>query len=289
MTAEKSFRFRLYIEALGGLVLICCRHEACRDGIRRYYSPLVRDTPWRSPDITIYVEWPQSDRYLYRARPARAPLALDGVWVRRHGQEAVAWESLTPPLPPLCEPPFAGRFYGLHGACFSFDNSTAIIVAGSSGSGKTSMAVEACVNHGATLLTDETVILHNRTVIAEPFPRAIGLRSADGATKEVLPADAIVPRIGTVPLPVRRLLFLSSESGGTPVLQGLRPTQTFGLLVQHHLDVGGPIDDGIVSLATMARSLPAELFRYGSASQLRGRLEQLVARLVPELEMASTR
>lgn len=244
------------LEILGTLVLVRCRTRECRDGIARYYGPLETHL-WRSPDLVVYCDWPEAGKYLFRARPLAEPPELAGVSVLQAGEaEARPWVYRDPPIPPLALPPLSQRFVGFHGAALVTESGAGLMVLGPRGCGKTTTAMTGVNEHGAGLLTDETIFLHRRTVIVEPFPRALGITVDPVAErKEIVPADEVCKRIVKQPKPMAAAVFLDRASGPGGDYAMLDAEDIFSRLLGVHIDVGCDADEAMVTVAQLARGI----------------------------------
>ncbi|MEV2344428.1 hypothetical protein ABNE77_13685 [Paenibacillus larvae] len=173
-------KYIIQVKILGGLIEVRCKHKECLDGIMDFFSTSISYN-FAVPDIIIYCDWEQSDRYLYRTSPLdyRGPI-LEGVFYQLPGDRQVEqWDSYDPPLPPFVKEPFANMFVGLHAAAVKDRQNNAILFIGPKGSGKTTSALQIVNNSDSyELLTDETVFLRRRSLLVEPFPRLVLPRTA---------------------------------------------------------------------------------------------------------------
>lgn len=265
---------RLELSLASASVLVTCRYETCRDETADYFSVDVRPEAEEDThkglalDAIVGVERPHTSRELFRAR-SDGPTgpALEGVKVFYTGsKQDGAWTSALPPIPPFAVPAYRDRLVGLHAAALSRQGSGVVVIAGRRGAGKSSIALE-LASRGWTFFTDETCLIERRTRMAHPFPQAIGARSGKG--KEPVRASRLVPSIASAPRAVSALVFLHPvERAREPTLRQLpRPSTRFGLLMQHHLDAGCELREGVVTLADMANSTPGWLLELAPASR----------------------
>lgn len=273
---EQRFQVSLYL--LGGHILVRCKHQMCARGIAEYYSAAVIQ-PWCTPDVIVDCDWPEAGRYLFRARGPEQSRPLEGVRVRQFGQdEAAEWKSSSPPLPPLVVHPFSDRFVGLHGGAVGREDGKGLLLVGAQGSGK-SYATLALANEFEFLfLTDETICVHRRTRLVEPFPRPIGkwIEVEQGITKETIPVSKGCRRPATDPMLMTHVVFLqpATSAGG---LKPLPCADAFPQFLEHHIDVGSSADEAMVTLFYLAKYLRSAVFRYPSFEQLVHSVSDLAA------------
>ncbi len=256
---------------LGGVTWVRCKYRDCLEDIRSHFScSESRETV--TPDVVVYCDSPRASRYLFRARPTpiSGPLEDVKLMTAGTGNALRAWRSHYPVLPPLAIEPFANRFVGIHASAVIQPNGEAILFAGERGAGKSTVAVD-WVNHGdCSLLTDETVFLHRRTAIVEPFPIAIGLKQgAAQQGKELIPACRAVRRVAAEPAVVKAVVLLFPDSSQTSYsLQQLGDGEGLRGLLRHHLDVGADLDESMITLAFLAAGTPMWSFRYNGYANL---------------------
>lgn len=301
-----AYPYRVSLELLGGQLLVRCRYRRCRDGIAEYFSAAVRERPWRTPDVIVDCDWEQAGRYLFRARPDYRDRVLPGVRVHVAGRLATSdWNSREAPIPPMSVDPFLGRFVGLHAGAVVTPAGSALVYLGDKASGKTTTTVRLVNDYGCALLTDEAAFVHRRTRIVEPFPRSLGVadeydRSVDqpatdaaplagesfrdagaamaaGVDREATGRAPKVPRPATVvcrevaaePAPIGCLGFLTPVPEMTgAVVEPISPTEAVRLMPANQFDVSVSADEGMVTLLTLARRVPAVRCRYGSYQDL---------------------
>lgn len=268
----KSYPYQLSLFLLGSHVLVRCREHQCYLGIREYFGPAILTESWSSPDVIVDCDWADAGRWLFRARPgdnARAT-PLEGVHLHVRGQERpIFWTSNNPPIPPWDLEPLKGRFIGLHAGAVVLGEGGALIFAGDRGSGKTTLTLTLVNKFGGTLLTDETACIYTRTTIVEPFPQAIGVKSGEDARKRRVSADSICERVAVTPAPASSIVFLEPTHGIRGIqLAPLTPADSLRLLLNHHLDLGSPVDDAMMTLFLLAYRLQAVVCRYGAYEDL---------------------
>jgi hypothetical protein len=126
----------------------------------------------------------------------------------------------------------------------------AIVLPGRSFSGKSTL-VAALLQRGATYYSDEFAVFRNGFV--HPFPCPLHIRSRKGQTGRRIPAPRMQAGIGTAPLPVGLVLFLSFRGQSGWSVRRLSPGH--GIL-------------GLLRNAVAARSRPAETLRALSSAVL---------------------
>jgi hypothetical protein len=257
------------LSLLCGYLWVRCKHRACLEDIIRHFS-CSRCTRVVSPDVVVECDWERAGRYLFRSRPASLTGALEGVRVLVAGRDTRlrSWTSHYPPLPPLDVPPFEGRFAGLHGAAVVAPDGGAILLLGDRESGKSTSAVDLVEHADCQLLTDETVFLHRRTLLAEPFPIAIGIRrSADQPGKDLVPASEAVRSVSARPALVARVIILNPVAARTRLVR-LGEADALRELLRHHVDVGLDLNESLITLLRLASEAELSRFDYGSYDDL---------------------
>ncbi len=259
-----------FLDILGVHLWIRCKHRECLDGILHHFS-CSRSPRILTPDIVIECEWEEAGRYLFRARPPENDGPLDGVriWVPKHDSTPRLWTSAYPPIPPLNVWPFAERFVGLHAAAVIAPDGFATLFVGERGSGKSTLAL-AFVNDGdCELLTDETVFLHRRTRLVEPFPIAIGVKASDGISgKRLVAAAEAVKAVADRAALVTRVVFPTPYHSAGRRVEPMSEAEGFRALLPHHLDVGADMDEAIVTLVHLSTRTRLLRCRYGSYEDL---------------------
>jgi hypothetical protein len=247
-----NFPYQQTFFLLGCYILVRCKHFSCLEGIRSYFSSSLCE-PWRTPDVIIDCDWQEIDRYFFRSRPIEDGIPLKGV--RVHTQKNVMsedWSFSSPPMPPFALEPFRNRFVGLHGAAIQLDDNKCLILVGKQGSGKTTSSVELVNKYGYRLLTDETVLVHRRTRLVEPFPRAMGIKDSITTEKLALPAKQVCKKIANTPVLATHIIFLEPDSKNSKNdFSLITPATTFVNFLPHHLDVGCNPDEAIATLSAL--------------------------------------
>lgn len=267
--------YELQLALLGGRVLVRFTHERCRAEVARYFS-CSHDPSGTTPDVIIECDLPSADRYLFRARPAdQYGLPLEGIRAWPAGAAAPhAWTSAQPPLPPLALSPFKDRFIALHAATLRTPDGGGITVVGHRNSGKSSSTLHLGRQEGFEFLADETTFVHLRTAVAEPFPQSVGVWRSDGEKQPVSAAE-LYPRIGARPALIDQVVFL--DPCDSAALAGpLAPAETFRSLLPHHRDASASLDESIVTLDHIARSVTAVRLRYRDRTDLNRLLDEII-------------
>jgi len=170
-------------------------------------------------------------------------------------------------LPPLSLAPFSGRFVALHAACVWREDFGGVLIAGTRGAGKTTVALALAQRHGFDLLTDETAFLRVRSLLVEPFPRALGVfKNARGrSAKFNVRADRAVPRVRREACVIRRAVFLQPcPDVGLRIRQIDRETALAALLSAARRS-GVEVQETVISLFELVRSVrePVEISHSG--------------------------
>ena len=165
---------------------------------------------------------------------------------------------------------------------------TAVLFAGASGAGKTTLSVELAAA-GWALGGDDIAPIDLASGRVHPFPKPLSVRRRelwDGLPPpprgwspppakgpRLVPADAFA-RV-TEPFSVTNLLFIAYEPDESPSTEGLSPGQATALCVEY-ARAGGP--PAISTLARLCRSAPAARIRYPTTSAAVTLIEDLVAK-----------
>ena len=214
----------------------------------------------------------RAHRYLFRARPFGAK-SLEDVAVSTAGGVVLEnWPYLHPPLPPFVLDPLRGRFVGFHAGAVGIGCGLCWLFVGARGAGKTTACLMMVNKFGCELLTDETVFVHRRTLLVEPFPRMVKVRHGGfgGAS------DRACSRVANAPAAIQRIFFLNPDSSAHDASLGaLTQDQVFRRLLSHHLDVGADADEAMVSVAIVARSVESYELTYQNYETLIGILRDI--------------
>jgi hypothetical protein len=276
---DQIFPHQLTLSLLGSQILTRCKHEECSRGIAAHFSSAVSE-PWTTPDIIVDCTWKTAERYLFRARESERTGPLSGV--RVHTLDALAkldWPFLSPPIPPLVVEPLRNRFIALHGAAIRAPDGRCFLVLGDRESGKTTTALELVNNQGWTLLTDETVFIHRRARLVEPFAPSLGVWDDEGGTrcKKAVPAMQACLSVAREPALATHVICLERvPSTGNPELRRLAAADAFGALLRHQLDAGSSWEESIISLAHLARTLPVTALHHGGYADLRAVIPEML-------------
>ncbi len=279
---ESDSHLELQLALLGGRILVRFAHKRCRDEVARYFS-CSHDRSGTSPDVIVECDWVRGDRHLFRARPVdQEGLPLEGVRVWPAGEEHPReWLSAQPPLPPLPEAPFKDRYIALHAATLRRPDGGGITIVGVRNSGKTSSALHLGLREGFEFLADETTFIHLRTAVAEPFPQSVGIWRDDGR-KDPIPAAEIFPRVGYRPVLIDKLAVLTLDMETSALVEDLTPADAFQCLLPHTRDASASLEEEIVTLDHVARSVKAVRIRYHDRTDLPQLLDEVVSRVGAE-------
>jgi hypothetical protein len=266
-----EFPYQITLFLLGCHILVKCKHKQCLDGIATIFSPVIC-TPWHTPDVVVDCDWEKAERYLFRTRPHEDTAPLSGVRVHTQGKLAESeWPFLDPPIPPFVVEPFQNRFIGLHAGSVQTPTGECFIFLGNRGSGKTTTTLALVNNHKCRLLTDETVFIHRRTKLVEPFPRSVHLgEMRNGSFRKVsVSADKACQAVTDKPALVTHIVFLEPDQK----VQGqefsrITPAEAFKNFLKHHLNAGCSPDESMVTLTQLAREVPAFTYRYNTYEDL---------------------
>ncbi len=240
--------FERSYEVFGSLLLVRSAHEACAQAIDRFFGPL-SSVPWTTPDWIVECDLETASRWLFRERSSTE--ALEGVRVQLRGEDRPRpWTASQPPLLPLTADPLRGRFVGLHGATLAIGADQAVLIVGERNAGKTTLATTLpAAGSNCALMSDEWSFLLRRTTVAYPFPQALGIVDS-GGRKSWWRSDDVVP-VQTAPRRVSHVVFL--EGGASRDVEPVGRLDALRLLQQHHLATGSSQDEGMVTLARLAR------------------------------------
>ena len=173
-------------------------------------------------------------------------------------------------------------------------NGKAILVAGPSGSGKSSM-IAWLMDRGFEYLTDEAAVLDSagmlccmpRALVVKPgaaekvacFPAFEGAYAVQaGHHSMVRPLKA---KSGTGSSPCGLMIFPTFDRSATLSIELLAPAQTAMRLVECNLNARNLPDGGFRAIAGLARKAPAVALRFGGFEYLEGAADVL-ARAIPD-------
>lgn len=267
---KNDFPYKGNLSLLGCQILIRCKYKQCFQEIMEMFSP-VATTTWGTSDVVIDCNWKAAGRYLFRTRPADSK-PLNGVRVHTKGKIATDdWSYLDPPIPPFVIDPFRERFVAFHAGSVQTPDGKCIIVLGNRGSGKTTTTLALVNSYQCSLLTDETVFLHKRTRLIEPFPRSVHLRDTDNnSLKKIgVAADKACKLVAHQASLATHMIFLKpNEEVQAGELLKLSSAETMENLLQHHLYAGCSPDESMVTLTQLARELSSFAYRYHTFKDL---------------------
>ena len=156
-----------------------------------------------------------------------------------------------------------------------------MVFAGERGSGKTAIAVKLVNQYSCMLLTDETVCIHRRTDVVEPFPRAMGIwkSAVDGSFHKVLvPANIACRNLASRSSRVGAVIFLDRESSNAgPELEPVGSGKAFEHLLNHQLDLACEPDEAMCTLAMLAKNVPAAKLTYNRYEDLDAAIESTLS------------
>jgi hypothetical protein len=173
-------------------------------------------------------------------------------------------------------------------------NGAMILVAGPTGSGKTSL-VAWLVDHGFDYLTDEIVVLADGGSRLEALPRALVAKTGNAALIEKFAAFSRAPslRVGA-DLAIRpltanaerafsvcRLIVMPTYVAGSAIrIELLRPAQAAMRLMACNLNARNLPDGGLGAITALSRAASCISLQYGHFDQLAGVLDTLAAILI---------
>lgn len=169
-------------------------------------------------------------------------------------------------------------------------NGRVVLVAGASGSGKSSLICW-LVENGFEYLTDEIVLLEPDDASVVGMPRAVVVkpgsaeliremqafrdaRTALGGTHVMI--EPPVSSASNGPMPVALIIFPEFSLGEGLSLAGPSAAECGLKLVECNLNARNFRDGGFAALTKLARKAPALSLRYGGFDQLEGTLDTLV-------------
>lgn len=265
-----KFQYQITLHILGATILVRGVYKELIDGVREHFSAAVIEKPWIAPDVIVNCTWRSADKYLFRSRPPGSPSRLDGVAVQEVGSDARDWTSLNPPIPPLDCAVLRNRFFALHAAGVCWEGSACAILLGHRGAGKSTLSLRLVRETGAALLSDENAFIHRRSILVEPFARAIHEWKYDGAMHKVAtPAISLIPGRISGPSLITHLIFLNkSEKVHEPIIRLLHPSEVFPELICHHLDSECNPDEAVISLLMLSKNIPSIKVTYAGYEQM---------------------
>lgn len=263
--------FQTNLFLLGCQIEVNCKYVTLKEDIENYFPHFINERNV-TPDVVIYCEWERSNKYLFRARPEKfLNEHLEGVYFKLPGKKIEQWRNLNPPLPPNSIPPFKDRFVGLHAGAVVNNLNQATLLIGPRGSGKTTTTSQLVNTFGHHLLTDETVYIHKRTSIIEPFLREIRARVKDHFSGEIKKQSKNVNE-----------MYKSVYKKAVPAIQGvfLEPSNRLGIykiddeedilkrLISNHRDVGCNNNESLYTLSLLSKELRFYVFNYRDYQEL---------------------
>ncbi|NBW42055.1 hypothetical protein EBR25_13860 [bacterium] len=282
--SSNHFKHSTHLELLGTRIFVCCSSSNCLRGICEYFPNSIRNGD-QTPDVILYIDLREADRYLFRSRPEESETEMEGVWFQANGMKDPApWSfPMYPPLPPLALSALRNRFVGFHSATVEGEDGLSSLIAGDREAGKSSLSRLLVNVRNYALLSDETTYLFRRSCIAEPLIVATGLVLIEKGEKRKVRTNAakVYRSLATKPSPIKNLLFLQRRPDSVPSLQRIPQVEAFRLLCAQSRDVGSEIGEGISTVNRLSK-LPAAAFSYSHYSQLEENLNLLDAYLKDE-------
>jgi hypothetical protein len=274
---NKSY-FKATFRLLGCDILVRCTYKACLDEIIDYFPTLQRN-PDVTPDLIIDIEWEHAGKYLFRGRPdTEKGTTLKGVYVHSLGMTTDSeWNVLDPPIPPFVLSPIRDRFVGFHGGAVQTPDNAVVMILGSRGSGKTTIILTLANDYNCRVLTDESIFLHRRTRLIEPFPQPAGILTVPGNPKSKRPvrSDQVFRSLLTQPAIATHLMFL--EPSKTLYQFGrLHSNATFQRLLIHARAAGSTFDEAVVTMFQLATELPSAEVHYITYNELKASAEMIL-------------
>lgn len=179
-------------------------------------------------------------------------------------------------------------------------NGNAILIAGASGAGKSSL-VAWFVDNGYTYLTDELTAVTDDAQI-DGFARGIVSKGTAAARIAQMPAfrgawsisngaTTIIraPKADTpsAPLTCKLIIFPQFEPGAALAIETLPPARTGLRLIGCNLNARNLRNDGFETVTALAQATPAIVLRYGAYEQLDGTLDVLSRSLLGDGQEAA--
>jgi hypothetical protein len=159
----------------------------------------------------------------------------------------------------------------------------AVLLPGDAGAGKTTLTAW-LVGRGFDYLTDELVFLRDRSLLCEPFRRALNVKQGDGPALDGIvkfdtPAAALRTPQGYLVTPprhrrgpaspfVQAVIFPRYEPGTGFSLLALSPGESALRLMSALVNTRLRHDRGFTAITYLARSCPAYSLSYGDVAQL---------------------
>ena len=169
-------------------------------------------------------------------------------------------------------------------------NGKAVLVAGASGAGKTSLTCW-LIDRDLRYLTDEIVLLRPDPPLVGWLPRSLVVKAGSArhitgmrafrtldrvsAGSELMLRVPAIP-VADAPLPVSLIIFPSFKAGSTLRIEGLSAAECGLKLVECNLNARNFPDGGFAAIARLAREAPAFRLEYGHFDQLPDCLDVIV-------------
>jgi hypothetical protein len=173
-----------------------------------------------------------------------------------------------------------------HGAALTKDEA-AILCAGRSGAGKTTLAV-ALARRGWALASDDVAPIDLATGLVQPFPKPLGVRQPDLWEPDALTWGAPwpLPASGPVLVPAdrfarrrepflpNRLFFVEYDPGSEPLSEPIGAGRAAALSIEYVREGG---EDAVRALARLCRNAPARRLRYRNSDEAVEMVEKAAA------------
>ena len=260
----------LWLRMFGTLILLRCKYIACKNGIEQFYDPFVC-SPSRTADLLVECDWREAGPYLFRARPESEQELLEGVRFQLSGQQVLSnWESRDPPLPPMDLEPFRNRFVGLHGgAVIRKWDGKCLAFAGARSSGKTTLCRELDKLGDYSIIADETLLIHRRSKIAQPFPKATAIRlNAAVEKKKLISASEAFVSLADAPSEISLFLLLERTTKECAGIDKLTALEAGHRILQHQVRAGTSWSEGMLTLLDLVTNVQCYHFRHSDYREL---------------------
>jgi hypothetical protein len=240
----------LRFDAYGIIVELCASDPALMRSLSRVVPPGARMTAAASPELVYSLTFDVDDYALFDgarriARGTDVGALLDRLESELHFRVAAAART---------------RLF-VHAGVVGW-NGGAIVLPGRTHAGKSSL-VAALLRAGATYYSDEYAVFGDDGLVY-PFARALGMRDETGRTRRVDPRT--MGEVGSVPLPVTRVIATRHVAGGDWRVAPMSPGETVLALLDNTLAARSRPADALRILAAVARRAPGFRGHRGDAT-----------------------